>query len=149
MSIRKPRGFSLPELIVLIVVLSIAMAGVMVVFTNTVRGSANPIVAKQALAIAEAMLDEIQLAPYASVTGSGANRQDFNDALDYDGYSTAGGMVGIDGVAIPGLAAYNVVNVSVTAQALNGVAEALRIVVTVSGPPPFTLTIEGYKVNYP
>lgn len=153
MSISRPlgraRGFTLPELIVLIVVLAIAVTGVMVAFTTAVRGSSDPLVAKQALAIAEAMLDEIQLAPYAAQAGTGPNRQDFNDVLDYDGYGTTGGMVGIDGVAIPGLAAYNVASVSVTTPGLNGVGEARRIVVSVSGPGGFTLSVEGYKVNYP
>jgi MSHA pilin protein MshD len=148
MSIRRSLGFTLPELIVLIVVLAIAIAGVMVVFTNTVAGSSNPIVAKQALAIAEAMLDEIQLSSYAPVAGTGVNRQDFNDVLDYNGYATAGGMVAIDGSAIAGLNSYNVA-VQVATPGLNGVAEARLIAVTVTGPDNFTLRIEGYKVNFP
>jgi MSHA pilin protein MshD len=149
MSTRKPYGFTLPELVLLIVVLSIAIAGVMVVFTTAVRGSADPLVAKQGLAIAEALVEEIQLASYAVQPGTGTVRQDFDDVLDYHGYATAGGMVGIDGVAIPGLSAFNVASIAVTATALNGVGEAFRIVVTVSGPGGFSISLEGYKVNYP
>ena len=149
MSTRRTRGFTLPELIVLIVVLSIAVTGVMLAFTTAVRGSADPLVARQALAVAEALLDEIQLAPYAAQPGTGPNREDFNDVQDYNGYATAGGMVGINGAAIPGLSGYNVTSVAVTTPGLNGVGEAHRIVVTVSGPGGFTMSLEGYKVNYP
>src|SRR6266850_2108269 len=93
MSTRKTRGFTLAELIVLIVVISIALAGVMLAFSAAVRNSADPMVTKQALAIAEGLLDEIQLSSYAAVAGTGPNRQDFNDVQDYNLYTTAGGMV--------------------------------------------------------
>ena len=150
MSIRKKRGFTLAELIVLIVVISIALAGVMLAFSAAVRGSADPFVYKQALAIAEGLLDEIQLNSYAAVPGTGPNRQDFNDVQDYDGYATAGGMVGVDGVLIPGLGAYNVSPpIAVTTPGLNGVAEAKLIVVSVTGPNSVVVTLSGYRVNYP
>jgi MSHA pilin protein MshD len=143
-------GFTLAELIVLIVVIAIALAGVMLVFSTAVRSSADPLIYKQALAIAEGLLDEIQLNSYNVQAGTGPNRQDFNDVLDYNGYSTAGGMVGIDGVAIAGLGAYNVAPaVSVTTPGLNGVAEARLITVTVTGPNGVAVTVSGYKVNYP
>jgi MSHA pilin protein MshD len=149
MCTRSERGFTLPELIILVVVISIAIAGVMAAFSAAVRGSSDPLVTKQALAIAEAMLDEIQLSSYAAVAGTGANREDFNDVLDYNGYSTTGGMVGMDGTLIAGLGAYNVAGIVVNTPGLNGVAEAHRIVVTVSGPGGFSLSLEGYRVNYP
>lgn len=143
------RGFTLAELIVLIVVVSIAIAGVMLVYSTAVRGSADPLVNKQALAIAEALLDEIQLTSYSVLPGTGPNRADFDDVLDYDGYSTAGGMVTIDGAPIPELAAYNVASVTVTTPGLNGVAEARLIAVTVTGPGAVSIALAGYRVNYP
>jgi MSHA pilin protein MshD len=61
----KPQlGLSLIELIVFIVIVSAAVAGVLGVFAMTSRGSADPMVQKQALAIAEAVMEEVQLMPF-------------------------------------------------------------------------------------
>ena len=49
-------GFTLPELILLIVVMSIALAGVLSVYDTAVRGSVDPVINKQTLAIAESMI---------------------------------------------------------------------------------------------
>src|SRR5260221_3761251 len=150
MSILKERGFTLAEVVVLIVVISIALAGVMLAFSATVRGSADPMVTKQALAIAEGLLDEIQLSSYAAVSGTGPNRQDRNDGDDYNLYTTAGGMVGVDAGLIHGLGAYNVFPaIAVTTPGLNGVAEAKVIVVSVTGPNGVVVIVSGYRVNYP
>lgn len=58
------RGVSLVELIVFIVVLSVAVAGVLVAMSIATRASADPMIQKQALAIAEAYLEEVQLQPF-------------------------------------------------------------------------------------
>ena len=60
----RQRGVSLVELIVFIVVVSAAAAGVLTAFTASTRGSADPMIQKQALAIAEAFLEEVQLQPF-------------------------------------------------------------------------------------
>ena len=57
------RGVSLVELIVTIVVIGVSVAGILFVLNSTLRGSADPLVEKQALAIAEAFLEEVQLMP--------------------------------------------------------------------------------------
>lgn len=54
------RGFTLVELIVFISIVSVAVAGVVGALSYVNRYSANPLVQKQALAIAEALLQEIQ-----------------------------------------------------------------------------------------
>ena len=54
------RGVTLIELVIFIVVVSIAVAGLLQIFTRTTASSADPQLRKQALAIAEAMLDEIE-----------------------------------------------------------------------------------------
>jgi len=48
------------ELVIFIVVVSIAVVGLLQIFTRTTASSADPQLRKQALAIAEAMLDEIE-----------------------------------------------------------------------------------------
>lgn len=150
----KRRGFTLVELVLLVVVLSAALAGVLLVFQNTVRASADPQVYKQAIAIGEALLDEILLNSYDPVAG-GTSRTDYNDVDDYNGYSTTGGMKDIQNAAIPGLADYNVGAVSVTTVTLNDsggtltpVAEAKRITVTVTGPAGFAVSLDGYRLRY-
>ena len=60
MPILRQRGLSLIELIVFIVIVGIALAGVTVTYNTVVRGSADPMVRKQALAIAESLLLEIE-----------------------------------------------------------------------------------------
>jgi MSHA pilin protein MshD len=76
MSIRKgnrQRGVSLIELIVFIVVVSAAVAGVLAAFTASTRSSADPMIQKQALAIAEAFLEEVQLQPFTYCDPDDAN----------------------------------------------------------------------------
>ena len=45
-------------------IISVAVTGVLMVFTNSVRGSADPLVRKQAMAIAESMLNEVMAQAY-------------------------------------------------------------------------------------
>lgn len=61
---RRQRGLTLIELIVFIVIVGVALAGVLTVLKHTTRHSADPMVRKQALAIAEAILEEVMLQPF-------------------------------------------------------------------------------------
>lgn len=54
-------GLTLVELVMFIVIVSVALAGVLTVLNFTVKSSADPMVAKQMLAIAEALLEEVQM----------------------------------------------------------------------------------------
>jgi MSHA pilin protein MshD len=67
------RGLSLVELIVTIVVIGVAVAGVLVAFTTATRSSTDPMIQKQALAIAEALLEEVQLQPFTYCDPDDAN----------------------------------------------------------------------------
>jgi MSHA pilin protein MshD len=62
--IRRERGMTLIELIMFIVVIGIAAVGVVGVIGYATRASTDPMIHKQALAIAEAMLEEVQLMPF-------------------------------------------------------------------------------------
>lgn len=146
MSIRS-RGFTLIEMVVLITVIGVGLAGILLTFRVAVQPSEDPQIRKQALAIAEAMLDEILLGSYDPLPGTGA-RANFDDVNDYNGYSTAGGIVDISGAAVPGLSAYNILGVSVSTTGLNGVAEVKRITVTVRDPQGRDLSIDGYRARY-
>jgi MSHA pilin protein MshD len=61
---RKAAGLSLIELIVFIVIVGAAVAGVLGALGIATRSSADPMIQKQALAIAEAVLEEVQLMPF-------------------------------------------------------------------------------------
>lgn len=57
-------GVSLVELILFIVVVSIAVAGVLLVMNKVTAHSADALVHKQSLAIAESLLEEVELMPF-------------------------------------------------------------------------------------
>ena len=61
---RRQRGLTLIELIMFIVIVSVALVGVLTVFNVTTRSSADPMIRKQMLAIAEAVLEEVMLQPF-------------------------------------------------------------------------------------
>jgi MSHA pilin protein MshD len=57
-------GMSLIEVVVFLVVLGIGLVGIFSVFNQVTRGSVDPMVRKQTLAIAAALLEEIELRPF-------------------------------------------------------------------------------------
>ena len=61
---RHARGLSLIELILFIVIVSVSIAGILVAIDRTARASVDPLITKQALAIAEGLLDEVELMPF-------------------------------------------------------------------------------------
>ncbi len=58
------RGISLVELVVFIAIISVGLAGILGVMSFTTRASADPLAQKQALAIAEAYLEEALAMPF-------------------------------------------------------------------------------------
>jgi MSHA pilin protein MshD len=57
-------GFGLIEIILFIAIVGAALAGVLVVYDRAVRSSADPLVRKQAIAIAESLLSEVLAQPF-------------------------------------------------------------------------------------
>lgn len=150
MTERRQRGFTLIELIFFIVVVGIGVAGILSVYTNTVRNSADPMVRKQALAIAESLMEEIAAKEYANPVGgySGATRALWDDVDDYNGYSTSSGITDLLGVAVPGLGGYNVAPaVAVSTVTINAVT-VKQIVVNVTDTQGNVITLTGYRGNY-
>ncbi|MHB1676600.1 MAG: type IV pilus modification PilV family protein [Sulfuriferula sp.] len=66
-------GISLIELIIFIVIVSVAVAGVLLVMNITAQHSADPLIRKQAQAIAESLLAEIELQPFTYCDPTDAN----------------------------------------------------------------------------
>lgn len=155
---RQSAGFSLVEAIVFIIIVSVALAGVLGVMNFTTRHSADPLIRKQEIAIAESLLEEITSQNY-TVTGAAlaptqANRASFDDVSDYNGYNTttANAIFPIDSsVAIPGLARYSISSVNVTAVNLGPPANlvpAKLITVVVNGPDGTSVSLSGYRTGY-
>jgi len=103
---------TLIELILAIVIIGVGLGGVLMAFRTVVAGSADPLVQKQMLAIAEEMMEEISLQPFAAVPPASANtagpctaRSAFNDIMDYNNYRTVGGFCDMDGTALSALSA--------------------------------------------
>jgi MSHA pilin protein MshD len=160
------RGVNLIELLVSIVIISVACTGVLLVFAQTVSHSADPMVQTQGLAIAEAYLDEILARPMcdpsavacagepASEEGNpslAASRPLLDDVQDYDGLSNSppqdqGGQVAdfapVDGQ--PDLDGYQV-DVDVTPNVnVNGVSMA-RVEVRVRYGTVVDFTLTGFR----
>ena len=154
---RRSAGVTLVELIVALVIIGVALAGMVAVYTATTRSSTDPVLVQQMEAIADNMMEEILMKPYAPPPGStvttDSGRINYDNVSDYDGYKDLQGIRDVEGNQIPGLERYNVV-VSVQPTTLTNVpnGDALRIVVTVtvsgtdpSLPKPVVLT--GWRTN--
>ena len=153
------RGFSLVEVIVFIMIVSIALAGVLSVMNLTTQRSADPLVRKQAIAVAESLLEEILLHEFALtgalVAPTQANRTLFDDIGDYNGFSTSGVFPLDSATPISGLSLYNV-SVSVASADLGPAGsvisaasnQAKLIRVTVTGPDNVSVVLAGYRAGY-
>ncbi len=58
------RGMTLIELLVFIVVVSVGLLGILSVINYVTRSNTDPLVQKQCLAIAEALLEEVEMQPF-------------------------------------------------------------------------------------
>ena len=145
---RGAAGFSLIELIVFIVIVGVALAGVLSVLDFTSSRSAEPIVAKQAVAVGEAFIDEIISRDYANAAGTNVDpRSNFTGITDYHLYSTSNIIKLRNGNSIAGLTGY-----SISVQVGNTVtvtgSDMRPILVTVSDPLGRSYLFRAYKANY-
>jgi len=148
------RGFTLIELIIFIVVVGVGLAGILAVSNTVVKSSADPMVRKQTVAIAESLMEEILLKEYAKPAGStvigyagGGARSLYDCVDDYSGYATTGGIVDFSGLAVSGLESYNVSPAVDVSTATLGAATLKKVVVSVTGPQG-VITLTGYRGNY-
>jgi MSHA pilin protein MshD len=154
----KQRGISLVELIIFIVIISVALAGILLVMNQVTAHSADPLIRKQALAVAESMLEEIRLqdlsgAACAGTLGADAPRSVATTVCDYDGYSTTAGILDFStNAAVPGLGSYNITSVAVAQIASMGgtpinAGSGVEITVTVADPTGATIAATGYRAG--
>ena len=176
MSNSRQRGLSLIEVVVFIVVLGIGVAGMAVLYNQLTLSSVDPVVRKQAVAIANSLMEEIQLRPFTYCDPDDANvftaptppcgapeglgpegetryvDPRFDNVNDYDGFSM-GTILDINSTPVAGLAGYSVSSVVVAnagGDFPGGVPAdaALRITVTVSAPANVTVRLQGYRLRY-
>ncbi len=171
-------GFTLVEAVIFIAVVAVGISGVLLAINVATRDSVDPLIHKQAVAIAESMLQEIESMPFtfcdpddpavstaanpagcATQEGIGpegetrAGATPFDNVNDYAGYDTAadGGIKDVTGTPVAGLGAYRA-RVAVAAVALGDITQAsgdaLQITVTVTGPTNVTVTLDGYRTRY-
>ena len=120
---RSHAGFTLIELIVFIVIVSVGLAGVLTSLNVSVKSSSDPLQPKQALAIAEATLESTLLQDYANVVAPAA-------ATPVSGYT-----------------ATVVVTDTSAADGIGGIV-ARKVTVTVTTPSSGSYTLTGYRMNY-
>ncbi len=170
----RANGFSLVELLVAIVVISVAVVGVLLAFDYASSRSADAMLRRQALAIAQSLLKEVEQMPFtfcdpddpavsiatapadcavpeALGPEAGETRYSavtpFDNVNDYNGFNM-NGVLDITGTPIGGLQGYSA-SVAVANVVLNGVP-ALQITVTAvaTGAPDTAVTMEGYRTQY-
>lgn len=140
-------GLTLIELILFIVIVSVGLAGVLASLNVSVKGSADPLQPKQALVIAEGLLEEVLLKNYADPGGaSESSRQDYDNVTDFDppddGNPTAYTADLAGNLYAPYTPAVEIVNATV---ATLGV---LQVTVTVGYPGGGSISLTGYRANY-
>jgi len=144
------RGVTLIEIVVAIVIVAIAATAILAAMASITMRGAETMVRQQAVALAEAYLEEILLQPVASPGGTApTSRANFNDEDEYNGLSDAGARDQY-GNAIAYLTGYTV-SVAVTqTTALTGIAaaNARQINVTVTDPNGVTVMLTGYRANF-
>jgi len=138
------RGFTLIELIIFIVVVSAGLAGILSVMNTVVKSSADPMVRKQAAALADSILDEVLLMPYVDPDGSNGGetgRANWDNVDDYNGKTNA------DFTDLPGELASYVIDIKVVDGSATLGIPAKKVTVTVShGAEAVSMT--GYRANY-
>lgn len=143
------RGVTLIELIVALVIAGVVMTSVWNAWTLLSTRTADPLVARQQLAIAQSLLREIELQPLPgeAVAASTPGRTGYASIADYHGL-TMNGISDAEGQAVPGLESYGA-TVSVVATALAGVpaSDGWWITVTTTGPGSSPLVLATYRAR--
>lgn len=140
-------GATLVELIITIMIISVALTGILTIVNQSVRDSANPVVQRQAIAIAESYIEEISLLPVTDPDGtnSGEARASFDNIDDYNGLIDTGAK-NQTGQAVVGLENYTVA-ITIADTTLSSVTMK-AITASVTRPGIDTIHLTAYRANY-
>lgn len=162
------RGVTLVELIITVVIISIALTGTIIAFSSVVGRSSDTLFQSRALALAQAYLDEILGQPFDRETpeggvppytgacrvigGNADDRDTFRSVDQYDGLvfsppELASGVIseGYEGYTV----SISVSCVDTAAELGDGdIQQAKRIEVSVSSPTNQTAVFSAYRGNF-
>jgi MSHA pilin protein MshD len=168
-SSHRSAGVTLVELVMFIVLVGIAFSALLLAISNFTRHSADPLLRKQALAIAEALFEEVELMPFTFCDPDDPKASDTTvtattgcNVFEDSPFGPEGGEARNDpttpfdnpsdynGSTITGMVANYSALITVTQAGLGGIAgnDALRINVTVTAPDSSTLSLDGYRARY-
>lgn len=142
MNRRALNGFTLIELIVFIVVVGAGLAGILSVMNTVVKSSADPVVRKQVIALADSTMEEVMQKAYSDpdgVQGNETTRDTMDDVDDYNGKTEA--IFGLPAA----LAAYSI-RISVISDNVTLGIAAKKVSVTVSKGAE-SVTVTSYRTN--
>lgn len=137
------RGFTLIEMIIFIVVVGAGLAGILTVVNMVVKSSADPMIRKQALALADGIVEEILLKAYVHDTGApiGTDRASYDSVDDYNGLTQTSFTDWP-----PELSAY-VVTIAVTAPLILSGVSLKKVTVSVSRSGE-TVSMSAYRADH-
>jgi MSHA pilin protein MshD len=152
---KRQSGVTILELVIAIVVVGIALGGTMLTIEQAARRSADPMLQRQAISIAEAYLEEIlqkdfldpddeTLCPTAEAT-----RDLYDNVCDYDNLDDTGAR-NQAGTAASGLSAYRIeidIDTTATLGSLTSSADVIRVDARVTDPMGRTLLVSGYRTG--
>ena len=143
------RGFTLIELIIFIVVISAGLAGILSVMNTVVKSSADPMVRKQAMALAESVLEEVMLHNFNDPDGTStgeSGRSNWDNVDDFDAINEVVSASGPVFTGLPvGVYGYTI-KVDVDPATL-GTLAAKTVTVTVSRGAE-SISLKGYRACY-
>ena len=172
---KQARGFTLIELVVVIVVLAVALTGVTLAINQAVQHSPDALVQTRAMELAQTYLDEIYSKRYDELSGQGglprcdssdtnaqacsntlgseegSNRLLFDDVDDYDGLNEQPPTSIVDGSNLNNYDSYGVQVAVVYAGSELGFSSnrrAKRITISITTPLGNTLPVSVYRVNF-
>ncbi|MCL7945987.1 type II secretion system protein [Marinobacter sp. ATCH36] len=162
--INKTAGATLVELVITIVIISVAIAGVVGAFSLIAGRSADPLSQTRAVALAQLYMDEILSRKYDDDTPPGgrpkrdgcsidteeSDRKDYDDVDDYNAINNAS-PENADGESLG--PAYSSFTVSVTVTCAGGEVdlsddEAKRIDITITDPSSQDYLFTAYRANF-
>jgi len=157
------RGVTLIEVLVAVLIVSVAVAAILNLLRVAVGNSGDPLIRRQSLAISQALIQEIDTMPFSATdprTGAaegmgpeagesrGSATTPFDDPRDYAGYSESG-IVTPSGTAVAGLSQYSA-SVAVAQQAMGNVpaTSGVLVTVTVTGANGESFNLYSFRAMY-
>jgi MSHA pilin protein MshD len=141
----RQRGFTLIELIIFIVIVGVALAGILTVMNQVVSRSADPMLTKQAVALADSVMEEVLQKAFADPDGTNVgetDRSNWDNVDDFNGATQA--AFGLPST----LAGYTlVVTVADDATTLGVAAKRVTVRVTIVATGQ-SVQLVGYRANY-